>query len=105
MVTENGRQYRLKLRKCHFGPQFGGFTDSVFKNYISAQLNKIFLYFMYLVTINHPFKYLFGICLCSILTCLLYFQILAKNDTFSILAILTAIFCNHSNRLSPINMK
>ena len=27
MVTENGRQYRLKLRKCHFGPQFGGFTD------------------------------------------------------------------------------
>ena len=34
-VTENGRQYRLKLRKCHFGefePQFGGFTDSVFKN-------------------------------------------------------------------------
>ena len=32
MVTENGRQYRLKLKKCHFGPQFGGFTDSVFKN-------------------------------------------------------------------------
>ena len=31
-VTENGCQYRLKLRKCHFGPQFGGFTDSVFKN-------------------------------------------------------------------------
>ena len=25
MVTENGRQYRLKKRKCHFGPQFGGF--------------------------------------------------------------------------------
>ena len=39
MVTKNGRQYRLKYRKCHFGPQFGGFTDSVFKNYISAQLN------------------------------------------------------------------
>ena len=39
MVTENGRQYRLKLTKCHFGPQFGGFTDSVFKNQISAQLN------------------------------------------------------------------
>ena len=31
MITENGRQYRLKLRKCHFGPPFGGFTDSVFK--------------------------------------------------------------------------
>ena len=30
MVTENGRQYRLNLRKCHVGPQFGGFTDSVF---------------------------------------------------------------------------
>ena len=44
MVTENGRQYRLKLRKCHYGPQFGGFKDSVFKNLISAQLNtkKIF---------------------------------------------------------------
>ena len=32
MVTENGRKYRLKLRKCHFGPQFGGFTDIVFRN-------------------------------------------------------------------------
>ena len=32
MVTENGRQYRLNSRKYHFGPQFGGFTDSVFKN-------------------------------------------------------------------------
>ena len=44
MVTENGRQNRLKQRKCHFGPQFGGFTDSLFKNLISAQLNteKIF---------------------------------------------------------------
>ena len=44
MVTENGRQYRLKCRKCNFGPHFGGFTDSVFKNKISVQLNtkKIF---------------------------------------------------------------
>ena len=25
MVTENGRQYRLKCRKFHFGPHFGGF--------------------------------------------------------------------------------
>ena len=32
MVTENGRQYSLKSRNCHFGPDFGGFTDSVFKN-------------------------------------------------------------------------
>ena len=32
MVTENGRQYRLKYRKCLFRPHFGGFTDSVFKN-------------------------------------------------------------------------
>ena len=32
MVTENGRQYRLKLRKCHVRPQYRGFTDSVFKN-------------------------------------------------------------------------
>ena len=31
MVTENGRQYRLKYRKCHFGPHFGGFTDRVFQ--------------------------------------------------------------------------
>ena len=39
MVTENGCQYRLKLKKCHFGAQFGGFTDIVFKNKISAQLS------------------------------------------------------------------
>ena len=32
MVTENGHQYRLKCRKCHFGPHFGGFTDIIFKN-------------------------------------------------------------------------
>ena len=32
MVTENGRQYRLKYRKCLLRPHFGGFTDSVFKN-------------------------------------------------------------------------
>ena len=65
MVTENGRQYRLKYRKCLFRPHFGGFTDSVFKNKISAQLNTkgIFKYFMYLVIIYHPFKCLCGICL------------------------------------------
>ena len=27
MVTENGRQYRLKYRKCLFRPHFGGFLD------------------------------------------------------------------------------
>ena len=32
MVTENGRQYRLKYRKCLFRQHFGDFTDSVFKN-------------------------------------------------------------------------
>ena len=32
MVTDNGPKYRLKCRKCHFGPHFGGFEDSVFKN-------------------------------------------------------------------------
>ena len=32
MVTENGRQYRLKYRKGLFRPHFGGFTDIVFKN-------------------------------------------------------------------------
>ena len=47
---------------------------------------KIFKYFMYLVIIYHPFKYLFGIFLCSMLTCLLNLQILAQNDIFSILA-------------------
>ena len=85
MVTENGRQYRLKYRKCLFRPHFGGFMDNVFKNKISAQLNtkNIFKYFMYLVTISHPFKYLFGICLCSMLTGLLNLQILTF---FSILA-------------------
>ena len=46
---------------------------------------------MYLATINHPFKYLFGICLCSILTCLLNLQILAQNDNFSILAYFVTI--------------
>ena len=65
MVTENGHQYMLKCRKCNFGPQFGGFTDIVFINYISAQLNTknihFILHFIYLVTIYHPFKYLFGI--------------------------------------------
>ena len=30
--------------------------------------------------------YIFGICLCSMLTCLLNLQILAQNDIFSILA-------------------
>ena len=80
MVTENGRQYGLKSKKCHFDPQFGGFTDSVFINSISAQLNtkKVFYYFMNLVTIYHPFKYLFGICLCSMLTCLLKLQVRLK---------------------------
>ena len=29
-VTENGRKYRLKCRKYHFGPHFGGFTDKCF---------------------------------------------------------------------------
>ena len=75
MVTENGRQYRLKYRKCNIGPQFGGFTDFVLKNYISAQLNSENIHVVYLVTIHHPFKYLFGICLCSMLTCLLILQI------------------------------
>ena len=37
---------------------------------------------LYLVTIYHPFKYLFGICLCSLLICLLNLQILAQNDIF-----------------------
>ena len=57
MATENGRQYRLKYRKCLFRPHFGDFTDSQ----ISAQLKtkKIFKYFMYLVIIYHPFKCLF----------------------------------------------
>ena len=84
MVTENVRQYRLKYRKCLFRPHFGGFTDNLFKNYISAQLNtkKIFKYFMYLVIIYHPFKYICGICLCSMLTGLLNLQILVKNDIF-----------------------
>ena len=31
IVTENGRQYKLKWRKNHFGPQFGGSTHNVFK--------------------------------------------------------------------------
>ena len=30
IVTENGRQYRLKYRKCHFGSQFGGLIDVFF---------------------------------------------------------------------------
>ena len=40
MVTENGRQYRLKCKKCNFGTQFGGFADSVFKNYIDISTVK-----------------------------------------------------------------
>ena len=42
MVTENGRQYRLKYRNCHFGPQFEG-------------LQKMFLQ---KIDIYHGFKYL-----------------------------------------------
>ena len=38
-----------------------------------------------LVTIYHPFKYLFGICMCPMLTCLLNLPILAQNDIVSIL--------------------
>ena len=40
---------------------------------------------MYLVgylSSDHSFKYLFGISLCSMLTCLLNAQILAQNDFF-----------------------
>ena len=75
-----------KIEEMSFWTKIGSFTDSVYKIYISAQLNtkKIFKYAMYLVFIYHSFKYLFGICVCSMLTCLLNFQILAQNDTFSI---------------------
>ena len=88
MVTENGHQNRLKWTKCHFGPEIGGLIDKLFNFLISAQLNtkKIFKYFMYIVNIYFLFKYLFGICLCSMLTCLLSLQILVQNDIFSILA-------------------
>ena len=62
MVTENGRKYRLKQRKCLFGPHHLGFIDSVFKNWVSISTIKyqkyiLFFLVMYLVTIYHPFKY------------------------------------------------
>ena len=55
MVTENGRQYRLKQRKCHFGPQFRGFTDSVFENKISVQLNTKKIFYHCILCILLPF--------------------------------------------------
>ena len=30
MVTENGRQDRLKYTKCHFGPEIGGLIETLF---------------------------------------------------------------------------
>ena len=66
-----------------FWTKIGSFTDSVFKNYISAQLNLYQKYMLcILLNIYHSFKYLFGISLCSMLTCLLNAQILAQNDIF-----------------------
>ena len=87
MVNENGRQYSLKCRKCHFVPHFGGFTDCFQKLDIStAKYQKDISIFLYLVIIYHPFKYRVGICLCSMLAGLLNLQISAQNDILSILA-------------------
>ena len=63
----------------------GNFTDSGFKNKISSQLNTkmILKQFMYLVIIYHSFKYLVGICLCSMLNCQLNLQLLPQNSLFS----------------------
>ena len=68
MVTENGRQIRLKETEYLFWTRKRGLKDKLFNFKISAKLNskKTFQYFMYLVNIYHLFKYLFGICLCSI---------------------------------------
>ena len=67
-----------------FWTKIGSITDSVFKNYIStAKYQKYML--CILLNIYHSFKYLFGISLCSMLTCLFNAQILAQNDNFSIL--------------------
>ena len=74
----------VKIEKMSFWTKIGSFADSVFKNKISAQLNtkNISEYGLYLVIIYHSFKYLFGICLCSMFTCLSNLQILAQNDIF-----------------------
>ena len=47
IVTENGREKWAKIEKKLFWTKIGSFTDSVFKDYISAQLNtkKILKYF------------------------------------------------------------
>ena len=52
MVTENGHQYRLKKRKCHFRRQFGGLTDDVSLKLDISTVKYQKKYFMYLVNVG-----------------------------------------------------
>ena len=41
MVTENGRQYRLKKHKFYFGPKFGVLTDVLLRiRYQHSEIQK-----------------------------------------------------------------
>ena len=97
MVTENGRQYRLKCRNVilvHILELLQTVLSKI--RYQHSEIPK--RCFVYLVIIYHPFKYRFGICLCSMLAVLLNLQISAQNYIFFLFKpILAAIFCNHSH--------
>ena len=69
--------------------QLKAFGDRFFKNKISAQANnkKNFLYVVCRDNSHHLLKYLFGICLCSILIPLLHVSNLLQNDHFPIFSL------------------
>ena len=69
MVTENDRQYGLNRENAILDHNLE-VSQTVFLNLdnSTAKYQKyILIFFFYFFTINHSFKYIFGICLCSII--------------------------------------
>ena len=87
MVTKNGWQNRLKIEKSPFWTKYKGFGDQFFKNKISAQLNTKIIYVVCLDNSLNMLKYLFGICLCSVLISLSNVSNLFQNSQFPVLGL------------------
>ena len=60
MVTENGRQNRLKSKKCHFELKSGGLTGKLIYR-AQANTKNIFKWMINGNKIHKILKYLFGI--------------------------------------------
>ena len=77
------------------------------QNMISEKLNtkKSFYYVVCYDNSRHQFKYIFGVCLCSMLTALSNVSNLLKNGQFPISAYFGTHFCYHSNGKSQTNIK